>query len=195
MYYAPDNLKSIQKNKFWSQYGAMNNIVMQAQKSLMNAFKFDEADLEANRMGQFSERQRVQLVKEAKRDRQELLLHSPMIVICIVLIAQFGFSLSSTVYTKFAVLLFTVFLSVIFVGKVILTLVKIELQRVEGPIFISDPSENENGKDESRGLYVGNQGRETQSDNYCTFRSGYNDWVHLCFILHKKQQRQCDSLC
>jgi hypothetical protein len=139
----------------------MNNIVMQAQKSLMNAFKFDEADLEANRMGQFSERQRARLVKEAKSDRQEILLHSPMLVIIIGLIAQFGLSLSRTVYTKFAVLLFTVFLSVVFVGKVILTLVsikKIELQRVEGPIFISDPSENENGKDESRRLSIGNQG-------------------------------------
>ena len=41
---------------------------MQEQK-LMNYFKFDEADLQANRNGQFTDKQKARLVKEDKRDR------------------------------------------------------------------------------------------------------------------------------
>ena len=36
---------------------------------LMSYFKFDEADLQANRNGQFTDKQKARLVKEDKRDR------------------------------------------------------------------------------------------------------------------------------
>ena len=38
-------------------------------QQLMSYFKFDEADLQANRNGQFTENQKSRLVKEDKRDR------------------------------------------------------------------------------------------------------------------------------
>jgi hypothetical protein len=43
---------------------------MQDQK-LMDCFKFDEADLESNRMGQFTTKQKTRLVKENKQEKTQ----------------------------------------------------------------------------------------------------------------------------
>jgi hypothetical protein len=112
---------------------------------LMDYFKFDEADLFANRSGQFSEKQKARLTGEGKSDKTKRLVGGIFLLVITAFIVYFftEFYLQSTDNSsRIQAILFGVVMVLIFGGFGLSNLLRafatfhVKLVKVEGPVNI-----------------------------------------------------------